>query len=105
MAMVEAGAAICVPGNHEQKLLRALRGSNVRLTYGLAESMEQLRAEPDAFRQRVESFLDGLISHYVLDDGKLVVAHAGMRQDMQGRASSAVRAFALGRLRGRPPRL
>jgi predicted kinase len=46
MAMVGAGTAICVPGNHEQKLLRALRRSDVRLTYGLAESMEQLRAEP-----------------------------------------------------------
>jgi protein phosphatase len=95
MAMVEAGTAICVPGNHEQKLLRALRGSNVRLSYGLAESMEQLRAEPDAFRQQVQTFLDGLISHYVLDDGKLVVAHAGMPEGMQGRASGAVRAFAL----------
>ena len=40
-------------------------------------------------------FLDKLISHLVLDDGKLVVAHAGMLQEMQGRASSAVRAFAL----------
>src|SRR5206468_2519551 len=38
---------------------------------------------------------DGLISHYVLDDGKLVVAHAGLRQEMQGRASGRVRDFAL----------
>jgi protein phosphatase len=95
MTMVEAGTAICVPGNHEQKMLRALRDANVRLTYGLAESMEQLGAEPEEFRQQVERFLDGLVSHYVLDDGKLVVAHAGMREDMQGRASGAVRAFAL----------
>jgi protein phosphatase len=95
MTMVEAGSAICIPGNHEQKMLRALRGANVRLTYGLAESMEQLGSEPEEFRKQVERFLDGLVSHYVLDDGKLVVAHAGMREDMQGRASGAVRAFAL----------
>ncbi|HEX6987246.1 MAG TPA: polynucleotide kinase-phosphatase, partial [Planctomycetaceae bacterium] len=37
----------------------------------------------------------GLVSHYVLDDGKLVVAHAGMKQEMQGRGSRRVRDFAL----------
>ena len=95
MAMVEAGSAICVPGNHEAKLLRALRGRDVQITHGLAESLEQLEREPPELRERVASFLDGLVSHYVLDDRKLVVAHAGMREEMQGRASSAVRAFAL----------
>ena len=40
-------------------------------------------------------FLDGLVSHYVLDDGKLVVAHAGMKEEMQGRGSGKVRDFAL----------
>src|SRR5204863_2243151 len=34
-------------------------------------------------------------SHFVLDDGKLVVAHAGMKEIMQGRGSGAVRDFAL----------
>jgi protein phosphatase len=43
----------------------------------------------------VKKFLDSLVSHYVLDDGKLVIAHAGMKETMQGRASRAVRAFAL----------
>ncbi|MFL5738214.1 MAG: polynucleotide kinase-phosphatase [Actinomycetota bacterium] len=95
MAMVSAGNAICVPGNHEVKLVRALRGRDVQIAHGLRESLEQLSAEPEAFRSEVVEFLDKLISHFVLDDGKLVVAHAGMRQEMQGRASSAVRAFAL----------
>ena len=34
-------------------------------------------------------------SHYVLDGGKLVVAHAGMKEEMQGRGSGKVREFAL----------
>ena len=95
MGMVEAGSAICVPGNHEVKLLKALRGRNVQITHGLGESLAQLEAEPPEFRERVESFIDGLVSHYVLDDRRLVVAHAGMREEMQGRASSGVRSFAL----------
>ena len=95
MAMVEAGTALCVPGNHETKLLRALRGKDVRVSHGLAESLAQLAVEPAGFRARVTAFLDGLISHYVLDGGRLVVAHAGLRAEMHGRASAAVRAFAL----------
>jgi protein phosphatase len=95
MAMTGAGHAICLPGNHERKLVRALRGLNVQVTHGLAETLAQLEDEPEGFREQVAAFLDGLVSHFVLDDRKLVVAHAGMREEMQGRASGAVRSFAL----------
>ncbi len=95
IGMVEAGTALCLPGNHDDKLLRALRGHSVQLAHGLAESLEQIRQEPPGFGDRVAAFLDGLVSHFVLDDGKLVVAHAGMKEDYQGRASRAVRDFAL----------
>jgi protein phosphatase len=95
MGMVAAGDAFCVSGNHESKLLRALRGRNVQVTHGLAESLAQLAAEPDEFRAGVERFLDGLISHYVLDGGQLVVSHAGLTERYQGRASGRVREFCL----------
>ena len=95
MDMVESGAAVCIPGNHEVKLLRKLRGKNVKLTHGLAETMAQLESEPPEFLERIAEFIDGLISHYVFDDGKLVVAHAGMKEDMQGRSSRQVREFSL----------
>ncbi|HEX4015292.1 MAG TPA: polynucleotide kinase-phosphatase [Frankiaceae bacterium] len=95
MGMVAAGDAFAVPGNHENKLLRALRGRNVQVTHGLAESLAQLANEPAAFRAEVETFVDGLVSHYVMDDGKLVVAHAGVTERYQGRASGRVRSFCL----------
>jgi len=95
MGMVRGGDALCVPGNHEVKLLRALQGRNVTVGHGLAESLKQLAAEPPEFSEDVARFIDGLVSHFVLDDGKLVVAHAGLRADMQGRASGVVRSFAL----------
>lgn len=95
MDLVADGTALCVPGNHDVKLLRALRGREVKIAHGLAQSLEQLAGEREAFRCRVADFIDGLVSHYELDGGRLVVAHAGMREDMQGRASGAVRAFAL----------
>jgi protein phosphatase len=93
--MVQAGQALCVPGNHDIKLVKALKGRNVQLTHGLAESMEQLDKETPEFRDEMAKFLDGLVSHYVFDDGRLVVAHAGLKESMQGRGSAAVREFAL----------
>jgi protein phosphatase len=95
MAMVEGGSALCVPGNHDMKLMRKLRGRNVQITHGLAESLAQLESEPEEFKQKVAAFIDDRVSHYVLDDGKLVVAHAGMKESMQGRGSGKVRDFAL----------
>jgi protein phosphatase len=95
MTMVKAGQAYCVPGNHDAKLLRKLKGKDVQITHGLAESLAQLDTESAEFRGEVTRFLDGLISHYVFDDGKLVVAHAGLKESMQGRGSAAVREFAL----------
>ena len=95
MGMVAAGTALAVPGNHEDKLLRALRGRKVRVSHGLETTLSQLEAEPAEFRAAVETFLDGLTSHYVLDGGKLVVAHAGLAEKLQGRASGRVRAFCL----------
>ena len=95
MAMVEAGAALCVPGNHDMKLVRKFRGRDVQVTHGLAETLQELDGETQEFRDKVAQFLDGLVSHYVFDDGKLVVAHAGMKEEMQGRGSGKVRDFAL----------
>ena len=95
MGMVAAGHAYCVPGNHEDKLLKALRGKNVKVSHGLEESLAQLAAEPEEFRAEVMTFIDGLISHYVFDEGKLVVSHAGLVERMHGRASGRVRSFCL----------
>jgi protein phosphatase len=95
MGMVGAEQAICVPGNHDIKLMKALKGRDVQQTHGLAESLAQLSKEPEEFRKEVIKFLDELVSHYVFDDGLLVVAHAGMKESMQGRGSGKVRDFAL----------
>jgi protein phosphatase len=95
MGMVAAGHALCVPGNHENKLVKALRGRNVQISHGLEETLTQLATEPEEFRRAVEEFCYGLVSHYVLDGGALVVAHAGLPEKLQGRSSGRVRTFAL----------
>jgi protein phosphatase len=95
MDMVADGTALCVPGNHDMKLMKKLKGRDIQIAHGLAESLEQLDRETPGFTEEVVTFLDDLVSHYVLDDGKLVVAHAGMKESMQGRGSGRVRDFAL----------
>lgn len=97
--MVHAGNALAVPGNHDIKLMRKLRGKDVRMTHGLSQSWSEIEALPDDVRdsamKEIADFIDSLVSHYVLDDGKLVVAHAGMKEEMQGRGSGKVREFAM----------
>ena len=95
MSMVAAGSALCIAGNHEVKLRRALAGRSVKVTHGLAESLEQLQRRPGEFGERVAGFIDSLISHYVLDGGRLVVAHAGLPERYHGRSSGRVRELAL----------
>ncbi len=95
MGMHRAGHALAVPGNHEEKLVQALDGKRKTMTHGLAETMLQLAGETDEFRREVRDWAHGLVSHLVLDDGNLVVAHAGLKEAYQGRSSGRVRAFAL----------
>ena len=95
MNIVQGLKAHCVVGNHEDKLLRKLRGRDVKVSHGLASTLEQLDARDEEFRQNVEEFLNWLPHHLRLDDGNLVVAHAGIKQEYQGRTSRRVRGFCL----------
>jgi polynucleotide kinase-phosphatase len=98
MASVKAGSALAVPGNHDVKFMRAIFGKKVQVAHGLAQSLEQFaeweKREP-GFSRTAAEFIDDLVSHYVLDEGRLVVAHAGLKESMQGRGSGGVREFCL----------
>jgi protein phosphatase len=94
MAAVEAGGFV-VQGNHDNKLQRWMDGRNVKVGHGLQESIDQLADETDVFKAKAKSFLYELRSHYWLDGGRLAVAHAGLKEEMIGRGSPAVRDFAL----------
>ncbi len=95
MQMVREGQALCVPGNHDNKLMRWLRGNEVKLSHGLEVTVAQLENETDAFREEIETFVGGLRSHVWLDEGRLAVAHAGLKEQMLGRMSRRVYMFCL----------
>jgi polynucleotide kinase-phosphatase len=97
--MVAAETALCVPGNHDIKFAKFLRGRNVKLTHGLDRSKAEIEALSEDLRSpsatEYADFIESLVSHLVLDAGKLVVAHAGLKESLQGRTSGKVRDFAL----------
>jgi protein phosphatase len=95
IGMVEAGAAFCVPGNHDVKLLRWLSGKQVKPTHGLDRTITQFEGEPFELRERVRAFLLDLPPYLWLDRGLLAVAHAGIKEEMLGRLSGTVRQFCL----------
>jgi calcineurin-like phosphoesterase family protein len=95
MASVREGDALCVPGNHEAKLRRYLKGSDVNHAYGFGETVEQLEGSSPEFLQQLADFIDDLPSHLMLDDGHLCVTHAGLPERLQGRASRRVRSHCL----------
>ncbi len=95
MNLVGRGKAFCVPGNHDLKFLKYLNGKNVQIKHGLEKTIEQAEKETEEFRKEVKEFLYSLVSHYLFDGGRLVVAHAGLPESMQGRGSGAVREFCL----------
>ena len=95
MAMAETGAALCVEGNHDNKFGRWLDGANVQTGQGLQASIDQANAAGQAFKERAKAYVASLPSYLWLDGGALVVAHAGLREDMIGREGGKIRSFAL----------
>ena len=95
MDMVRSGGAIAVPGNHDVKLLKYLRGKKFSKSHGIDKTIAEIEDRGEEFKQQAAEFIDGLISHYVLDDGKLVIAHAGLKEEYIGRGSARVRDFCL----------
>lgn len=94
-SLVEAGRALCVAGNHDIRLAEALRGLPVEPGHGLEASLAQLAPLPADVRHTVAAFLAELPGHLVLDDGRLVVAHAGLEEIHHGSDSGAAREAAI----------
>ncbi len=81
------GIARSVIGNHDFRFLRWLKGENVALTHGLAETVaefEQLDGEErETFRREAITFYESLPSVIRFDGGKGTVVHAAWRPTMK----------------------
>ncbi|HWG85177.1 MAG TPA: metallophosphoesterase [Deinococcales bacterium] len=99
LGMVEAGVAYCAPGNHDDKYARLLAGRQVKVSHGLEDTVEQVRALPGKEGSHLEArfrrWFQAMPWHLVLDGGNLVVAHAGIDARLVGQTGHRVRSRAL----------
>jgi protein phosphatase len=91
MSMARAGTALCVAGNRDEELVRALKGRTTQVSRGMALTLDQLAAEPVGFCEEAVRFLSRLPDHLVLDEGRLVVVHMGLGEAMPVDANWAAR--------------
>lgn len=89
--------ALTVLGNHDEKLKRWLLGRKINPAAGLQMTIQQIEdAEfSEDYRSILADWLGDLPTHYVLDDGWLILAHAGLAERFHGKESAEAEAFAL----------
>lgn len=95
LSMVKQGCAYMVPGNHDEKLYKKVQGREVQMKHGLAETWAAMEKEPSEFIELWRRFYESLPGHLLLDEGRLAVAHAGVKELMIGRAHGRIRSFAM----------
>lgn len=97
--LVENNLALYVPGNHCDKLYRLFLGRNVQITHGLETTVAELCKLPSKLKQQLKKDFIHLVEnsplYLVLDEGRLIVSHAGIRESLIGKNNSKVRTFCL----------
>lgn len=95
MGMCDQGTGRCVVGNHDFKLNKWLSGRSVVQSHGLERTVVELEKTSDDFRRLTGDFIADLASHSWLADGRLIIAHAGLKEEMHGRSSGKINSFAM----------
>ncbi|GAM16596.1 bis(5'-nucleosyl)-tetraphosphatase PrpE [Mesobacillus selenatarsenatis] len=92
-------SAFYVPGNHCNKLYRYLLGNKVQTTHGLETTVSEFMSlnseQKNEFRDKFIHLYESAPLYHVLDQGRLVIAHAGIREDYIGKDHSKVKTFVL----------
>jgi len=96
-AMVDSGNALYIPGNHCRKLSRYLEGRNVKIAHGMEKTVAEIEAltedEREFFKEEFLTLYREAPPYLILDKGKLVVSHGGIKEDMIGKVTERIRNF------------
>lgn len=95
MDLCYRGQALCVLGNHDDKLKRRMQGHDVTVSPGLQVSLDQLTGASPNLREKIIQFIDHLEPQLLLDGGRLAVSHAGLKEEFIGRRSTRIKHFCL----------
>ncbi|MAM38803.1 MAG: hypothetical protein CL949_09965 [Erythrobacter sp.] len=91
---IERVGGYLVAGNHDDKLARWMQGRPVSIGKGLEVTVRELEVLPKDDLLVLSKWLSSRPRHLVLDGGQLVVAHAGLAEHLQDRATPEAIAFA-----------
>jgi protein phosphatase len=98
-SLVRENLAYYVPGNHCNKLYRFFLGRNVQIAHGLETTVTEYHALPPSeqamIRKKFMKLYETAPLYAQLDNGRLIIAHAGIRQDYIGRTDKKVQTFVL----------
>lgn len=95
VSAVKTGGALVVPGNHDEKLYKKIRGQSVNDNHGFGATWAEVEKESDDFREAFKRYYESLPGHLVLDSRRLAVAHAGLHENMIGLAHRRIRDFVM----------
>lgn len=97
--VVHEKAAHYVPGNHCNKLYRFFLGNKVQISHGLETTVAEYekldKKEQGEIRRKFIELYEASPLYLVLDEKRLVIAHAGIREDFIGQSHSRVKTFVL----------
>jgi protein phosphatase len=97
--LIKEKKAFYSPGNHCNKLYRFFLGNKVQVSHGLETTVAEYEALSPHQQTEIKNQFIWLYEssplYQVLDKGKLVVAHAGIREDYIGKTSNSVKTFVL----------
>lgn len=97
--VIKEKLAFYTPGNHCNKLYRYFSGNKVQITHGLETTVAEYEELDSKNQSKIKKMFIELYEqnplHQVLDDGQLVIAHAGIREDYIGKENSKVKTFVL----------
>ncbi|MBP0724607.1 bis(5'-nucleosyl)-tetraphosphatase PrpE [Bacillus sp. RG28] len=91
--------AYYAPGNHCNKLYRYFIGRNVQIKHGLETTVAELDAlsskQYNHYKEKFIKLYEGSPLYHMLDQRKLIVCHAGIKEEMIGKTSNSVKTFVL----------
>lgn len=97
--VIEENKAHYTPGNHCNKLYRFFLGNKVQTTHGLETTVAEYQAinknEQQKVRHQFIELYEKAPLYLVLDDKKLIIAHAGIKEKYIGQTNSKVKTFVL----------
>ena len=97
--VIDQKKAYYTPGNHCNKLYRYFLGSKVQETHGLETTVAEYKSlnkhEQQSIRKKFIELYESVPLYLVLDNKKLVIAHAGINEELIGKSNSKVKTFVL----------